>query len=91
VRFDGLDVRKGTWLGLADGEPVAGGTAFDDVVRTVLERMLAEPRGILTLLTGDGAPDLDGLLSELATSHPELELEVHEGGQPNYPLLLAAE
>ena len=91
VQFNGLDVRKGTWLGLADGEPVAGGAAFDDVVRSVLDRMLAEPRGILTLLTGDGAPDLNGILSELAVSHPELELEVHEGGQPHYPLLLAAE
>ena len=84
-------MRKGTWLGLADGEPVAGGDAFDEVVRAVLDRMLAEPRGILTLLTGDGAPDLDGLLAELAATHPELELEVHEGGQPHYPLLLAAE
>ena len=35
VQLDGLDVRKGTWLGLADGEPVAGGAAFDEVVRAV--------------------------------------------------------
>jgi DAK2 domain fusion protein YloV len=91
VQLDGLDVRKGAWLGLVDGEPVAGGAAFEDVVRAVLERMLAEPRGILTLLTGDGAPDLNGLLSELEATHPELELEVHEGGQPHYALLLAAE
>ncbi len=91
VHLDGLDIRKGAWLGLADGQPVAGGAAFDDVVRSVLERMLAEPRGILTLLTGDDAPALDGLLSELAVTHPDLELEVHEGGQPHYPLLLAAE
>jgi hypothetical protein len=42
-------------------------------------------------LTGDDAPALDGLLSELARTHPDLELEVHEGGQPHYPLLLAAE
>ncbi len=91
VQLNGLDVRKGTWLGLADGQPVGGGATFDDAVRLVLERMLAEPRGILTLLTGEGAPALDGLLSELAVSHPDLELEVHEGGQPHYPLLLAAE
>jgi DAK2 domain fusion protein YloV len=91
VQLNGLDVRKGTWLGLADGQPVAGGAGFDDVVRSVIERMLAEPRGILTLLTGDGVPDLNGLLSELAESHPDLELEVHEGGQPHYALLLAAE
>ena len=50
VSLTALDVRKGTWLGLADGEPVAGGVTFDDVVRAVLERMLAEPRGLLTLL-----------------------------------------
>jgi hypothetical protein len=27
----------------------------------------------------------------VAERHPELELEVHPGGQPHYPLLLAAE
>ena len=37
------------------------------------------------------APPLDGLLDELAERHPELEIDVHEGGQPHYPLLLSAE
>jgi DAK2 domain fusion protein YloV len=91
VRLDGVEVRKGAWLGLADGEPVAGGETFDEVVRAVLAKLLDEPRGLLTLLTGDGAPELDGLLSDLEATHPELELEVHEGGQPHYALLLAAE
>ena len=91
VQLNGLDVRKGAWLGLAEGEPVAGGDTFDEVVRAVLARLLERPRGLLTLLTGDDAPELEGLLAELATSYPDLELEVHEGGQPHYPLLLAAE
>jgi hypothetical protein len=90
VDFDGVAVRKGSWLGLADGEPVAGGS-FDEVVHAVLDRLLAEPRGILTVLTGDDPPPLEGLLDELRVAHPELELEVHEGGQPHYALLLAAE
>ena len=55
-----------------------------------LERLLAEPRGILTLLTGEDPPSLEALLAELEAEHPELELDVHEGGQPHYPLLLAA-
>jgi hypothetical protein len=46
---------------------------------------------VLTFLTGDEPPALDALLAELASSHPELELDVHDGGQPHYPLLLAAE
>jgi hypothetical protein len=91
VQLDGIEVRRGAWLGLADGEPVTGGEMFEEVVQAVLRRLLEEPRGLLTLLTGAGAPSLDALLSQLAASHPELELEVHEGGQPHYPLLLAAE
>ncbi len=55
------------------------------------ERLLIRPRGILTLLTGEQPQPLEALLAGLAERHPELELEVHEGGQPNYPLLLSAE
>jgi uncharacterized protein len=91
VQLNGVSVRNGAWLGLADGEPVAGGDTFDEVARAVLEHLLAEPRGVLTLLTGDDPPPLERLLAELHSSHPELELEVHQGGQPHYPLLLAAE
>jgi dihydroxyacetone kinase-like predicted kinase len=91
IQLNGVSVRKGKWLGLADGEPVAGGETFDEVVHAVLEKLLAEPRGILTLLTGEDPPSLEGLLLQLGAEHPELELDVHEGGQPHYPLLLAAE
>jgi uncharacterized protein len=91
VQLNGVSVQKGKWLGLAEGEPVAGGETFDEVVRVVLERLLAEPRGLLTLLTGEDPPPLEHVLSQLEAEHPELELDVHQGGQPNYPLLLAAE
>jgi hypothetical protein len=91
VRLNGVEVRKGRWLGLEDGEPVADGETFDAAARAVVTRLLAEPRGVLTLLTGEGAPSLDGLLRELEASHPDLELDVHDGGQPHYALLLSAE
>jgi len=91
VQLNGVSVRKGTWLGLADGRPVAGGDTFDEVAAAVLEQLLAEPRGLVTLLTGEEPPPLERLLAQLETEHPELELDVHEGGQPHYPLLLAAE
>ncbi len=91
VELDGLAVGQGDWLGLADGLPVAGGADFAAVAFEVVSRLLAEPRTLLTLLTGSEPPPLDGLVERLASVHPELEVEVHEGGQPHYPLLLGAE
>ena len=91
VRFDGLSVTKGAYLGLVDGDPVAGGTSFDTVATQVVDRLLSEPRDVLTLVTGADEPELGGILARLAERHPELELEVHPGGQPHYPLLLSAE
>jgi hypothetical protein len=91
VQVNGVAVHKGSWLGLQDGEPVVGGETFDEVARAVADRLLAEPRGILTLLTGEEPQPVEALVANLATTHPDVELEVHEGGQPNYTLLLSAE
>jgi fatty acid kinase len=91
VQLDGVEIRMGDWVGLADGEPVAGGEDFAAVAFEVVARLLAEPRTVLTLLTGDEPPPLDRLVERVASGHPELDVEVHDGGQPHYSLLLGAE
>ena len=91
VQLNGVAVESGKWLGLVDGEPMAGGGSFDEVARAVMDTLLAEPRGVVTLLSGEDAPGLDALVEHVRRTHPDLELEVHDGGQPHYPLLLAAE
>jgi dihydroxyacetone kinase-like predicted kinase len=91
VELNGLAISEGDWLGLVDGDPVAGGSDFAEVALEVVARLVAEPRALLTLLTGAEPPPLDGVVERLVSAHPELEVEVHEGGQPHYPLLLGAE
>jgi len=89
--LDGLAIRKGNYFGLASGDPVAEGRDFEEVAHAVVERLLAEPREVLTLLRGADAPELGPLVAELARRHPELEVDVQDGGQPHYPLLVSAE
>jgi dihydroxyacetone kinase-like predicted kinase len=91
VELDGIAVRKGAYLGLADGSAVACGHDFEEVASAVAERLLEGEREFLTILTGDEAPELNGLLTRLQEAHPGVELDVQAGGQPHYPLLLAAE
>ena len=91
VQMNGLSIHEGDWLGLADGRPIVGGGDFDDVSYEVVERLLSEPRELLTLLVGQDKAPLEGLLGRIAESHPDLQVDVQEGGQPHYHLLLSAE
>jgi dihydroxyacetone kinase-like predicted kinase len=91
VQLNGHRVEPGEFLGLVEGKAFAGGRDFAEVARAVVDGLLAEPRSVLTFLTGDAEAELDGLVAELAGGNPELEIEVHEGGQPLYPLLISAE
>jgi hypothetical protein len=88
---DGLDVREGQFLGLVDGEAIAAAEEAEPAARDVLERLLTGEPDVLTVLVGDEAPDVESLLAEVSSAHPQLEVDVHEGGQPHYPLLFGAE
>jgi hypothetical protein len=61
------------------------------VARDVLERLLEDEVDVLTILAGENAEGLDDLVAFVREQHPELEIEVHQGGQPHYPLLFGAE
>jgi uncharacterized protein len=91
VQMNGLSIHKGDWLGLLDGEPIAGGESFDEVAGAVIDRLLARPRDLLTVLVGADAQPLDSLLERVSAAHPEVDLDVQQGGQPHYHLLLSAE
>ncbi len=91
VQMNGIAIHEGDWLGLADGKPVAGGGEFDDVVLTVVQELLRGGRSLLTLLVGEDGATLDGVLDRIAGAHPGIEVDVQEGGQPHYHLLIGAE
>jgi DAK2 domain fusion protein YloV len=86
-----LAVEEGQFLGLVEGEPVTAGPLQQPVAREVLEQLLEGDADVLTILAGENAEGLDDLVAFVQEQHPELEVEVHEGGQPHYPLLFGAE
>jgi uncharacterized protein len=89
--LDGLEVEEGQFLGLVDGDPVTSGPVLDVVAREVVERLLVDRSDVLTILLGERADGVDRLREEIETAYPELEIDVHEGGQPHYPLLFSVE
>jgi DAK2 domain fusion protein YloV len=78
---------KGDAVGFVDDEILAWGGAGSTLAETMAK--LAEGAEILTVVSGEGAPIA---LAELEGHAPDgVELEVHEGGQPHYWWLLAAQ
>ena len=78
----------GDAVGFADGEIVAWGDP-GETLRSVFARVADDGREILTCVVGEGAPLSPAAIEPLAPAG--LELECHEGGQPHYWWLVAAE
>lgn len=79
--------KRGDAVGFAEGEIVAWGGAGSTLLATI--EMLATDAEIVTVIGGDGAPIP---LDEIDAHVPEgVELEKHEGGQPSWWWLLAAQ
>ena len=74
-----------------EGEPITAGQTLDPVAREVAERLLDGSAKVLTILLGEETPEAEGLVDALRGAYPGVEIEVHEGGQPHYPLLFGAE
>jgi uncharacterized protein len=90
---DGVQVKAQDFIGLIDDRVVASSPDVAVVVADVVARLLDGGREMLTVLVGEGddGPEALAALEALQGAHPGVEIEVHEGGQPFYPLLLSAE
>lgn len=91
-RLDGLSIREGDYLGLVDGQVVIAARDLARVVEEVADRLVDPGKEVLTVLLGDdGRAEAEACVALLQERYPDLEVEVYEGGQPHYPLLLSAE
>jgi hypothetical protein len=87
------EVHEGDWIGISRDGVVA---IADNVVvctRLLLSRLLDDTHELVTLIEGEGARVADTRRIEewLSEEHPDVALEVHQGGQPLYPYLLGIE
>jgi len=79
--------KKGDAVGFVQGEIVAWGGAGSTLEDTL--QRLAEGAEIVTIIAGEGAPIA---LGEIEVHVPDgVEVETHEGGQPSWWWLLAAQ
>lgn len=85
-------VARGDWMGMVEGEAVYVGPSVVEAALEVVRRLADEDSEVVTVLVGSGLTDEERRLVEGALrALGSLQVEVVEGGQPRYPLLLGVE
>ena len=77
---------------LPNGITVVAGT-LDGATLALLERLVVPGREIVTVVEGADATagNTDVIRAWLEEHHPDVQVEVHRGGQPLYPYLFGVE
>jgi uncharacterized protein len=91
--FDDLEIKSGQFIGISNSKIVA---AADDLLaasQALLSNMLENGDEIVTILIGaETDSEVTDALSEwLEETYPNVEVEIHEGGQPLYYYLFSVE
>lgn len=90
--IEGLEIEKGDYMGLIDGKIKVKNKDRVEAAKEVLSSMLDNAE-ILTILYGEetSEEEVDALVEYCGEEYPDLEVEVHNGKQPLYSYIFAAE
>ena len=91
--IDGLEIHENDNLGMVDGKIVVSNPDMMETLEETFAHMLDEDSEIVTIYIGeDGSEELANELAQaLAEKYEDVEVEIHQGGQPVYPYLFSVE
>ncbi|HHB0001877.1 TPA: fatty acid kinase catalytic subunit FakA [Staphylococcus aureus] len=93
TKIDGVEIKKYAFMGLIEDKIVSSQSDQLTTVTELLNEMLAEDSEILTVIIGQDAEQAvtDNMINWIEEQYPDVEVEVHEGGQPIYQYFFSVE
>lgn len=93
VELDGVKVEKDQVIALLDGKLVLAAPSLSEALLGLLEKASATEHELITLFYGANLSHTEAnRLADLVREHyPKQEVELQEGGQPHYALLISIE
>lgn len=93
AKIDGVEIKKDAFMGLIEDKIVSSQSDQLTTVTELLNEMLADDSEILTVIIGQDAEQAvtDNMINWIEEQYPDVEVEVHEGGQPIYQYFFSVE
>ncbi|HPH96708.1 MAG TPA: DAK2 domain-containing protein [Anaerolineaceae bacterium] len=93
VEINEVKVNKGEVISLLNGKLIHSTTSLEEAIFTLLENASTDEKERITLYYGAdlGVKEVNRLADLIRKKYPSHEIEVHEGGQPYYQLIVAIE
>jgi len=93
IVINGIDVKSGEVISLLNDELVGSANTLEAACDNLLAAINLDEKEHLTILYGNNVTkeQVDNVLAYLKKNYPDLELELHDGGQPFYQFIIAIE
>ncbi len=91
--MDGKEIKAGDYMGIGDKTILSVGSDIETVTYELLESLMDENSELISLYYGAETSEeaAEALASRVMEAHPEVDVEVHQGGQPIYYYVLSVE
>lgn len=93
TQIDEHEIKQGDFLGIAEGKIEVVGQDLTDTAFELLAEMANDGADVVTIIYGQdvSSDQVDQLTERLEDAFPDVEIEVHDGGQPLYYFLFSVE
>lgn len=91
--MDGKEIKQNDIMGIGDKTILSVGSDIEGVTLDMLSQLITEESELISVYYGEDVTEeqVGSLTLKLEESYPELDLEIHSGGQPIYYYIVSVE
>jgi uncharacterized protein len=90
---NGHKIEEGEIMGISDGEIVCHEKDINDTAMKLIDSMISEDDGVITVFYGEGISEKDAqaVADMIEEKYDDFDVELHNGGQPVYSYIFSVE
>lgn len=93
TKIDDKEIHEGDIMGIGDAGIISVGTSVEETTKDMLSQLVDEDSELISLYYGEDVneEDAENFGAQIEELYPQLDVDIHFGGQPIYYYVLAVE